>query len=79
MKVTLSKREGNGANDVSGRAWDEFEFDFDIFAKSVRLTAKSVYTHGNNGIAEIEFYGTQISKFSSYALFSSFSFIIFVD
>ena len=52
--MTLSKRVGN--------TWDVFEFDIDIFARKVKLTAITVYSQYNNGLDEVEFYGTQISK-----------------
>ena len=57
------KREGTSQTDISAQIWDVFQFDFDIFARNVKLTAKSVYTSGNNGFVEIEFYGTKLSKF----------------
>ena len=76
FQVTLSQGAGNGPTDVNGQAWDIFEFDADILTYKVKLTAKSVYTHGNNGLAEIEFYGQKISKFTPYALISS-HFLVF--
>ena len=57
LQVTLSNRNGDSSVDVEALWWDEFTLD-PVRTNKVKVEAFQVYSKGNNGFVEIEFYGT---------------------